>query len=80
MLMTPQLSYFVAEDLLASAMMLGARGSYSSQVCTNPAFMLTLFGHAAHGNGKCLATIAVAHVAATSRNFLGLEDQFTVTP
>jgi 4-hydroxy-tetrahydrodipicolinate synthase len=46
LLMTPQLSYFVSEDLLGSAMMLGARGSYSSLVCTNPKFMLTLYEHA----------------------------------
>ena len=42
----PELSFFVAEDLLVSAMMLGARGSYSSLVCTNPEFMLTLYEHA----------------------------------
>ena len=40
---TPELSYFVKEDYLVSAMMLGARGSYSSIVCTNPHFMLDLF-------------------------------------
>jgi len=42
-LATPQLSYFVGESLLASAMMLGARGSYSSIIATNPAFMLKMF-------------------------------------
>jgi dihydrodipicolinate synthase/N-acetylneuraminate lyase len=45
LLMTPELSYFVSEDLLVSAMMLGARGSYSSLVCTDPNFMLTLYEH-----------------------------------
>jgi len=40
---TPELSYFVAENFLISAMMLGARGSYSSVVCTNPHFMLKMF-------------------------------------
>jgi dihydrodipicolinate synthase/N-acetylneuraminate lyase len=40
---TPELSYFVGEDLLVSAMQLGARGSYSSMVCTNPTFMQELF-------------------------------------
>lgn len=49
LLATPGLSYFVAEDLLASAVMLGARGSYSSLVCTNPSFMLSLYDHTAHG-------------------------------
>src|SRR5262249_1617852 len=44
----PQLSFFVAETLLVSAMMLGARGCYSSLICTNPEFMLTLYEHAAH--------------------------------
>jgi len=39
----PGLSYFVAENLLVSAMQLGARGSYSSLVCTNPNFMLRMF-------------------------------------
>jgi 4-hydroxy-tetrahydrodipicolinate synthase len=43
---TPALSYFVGEDLLVSAMQLGARGSYSSMVCTNPSFMQELFAHA----------------------------------
>lgn len=41
--LTPDLSYFVAENLLVSAMMLGARGVYSSVVCTNPNFMLKVF-------------------------------------
>lgn len=50
MLTTPQLSYFVGEDLLVSAIMLGARGSYSSLVCTNPEFMLALYNHAASGH------------------------------
>mgnify|MGYP001029501794 CR=1 FL=1 len=49
LLLTPQLSYFVGENLLVSAMMLGARGSYSSLVCTNPTFMLTMYDCAAGG-------------------------------
>jgi dihydrodipicolinate synthase/N-acetylneuraminate lyase len=48
-LLTPQLSYFVAENLLVSAMMLGARGSCSSLIATNPPFMLKLYEHAAKG-------------------------------
>jgi dihydrodipicolinate synthase/N-acetylneuraminate lyase len=39
----PGLSFFVAENLLVSAMMLGAKGSYSSVVCTNPQWMGRLF-------------------------------------
>jgi galactonate dehydratase len=35
---------------------------------------------AIHGNGGVLATIAAAHVAAASRNFLGLEYHFIETP
>jgi galactonate dehydratase len=34
---------------------------------------------AMHGNGGCLATIAAAHVAAASRNFVGLEYHFIET-
>ncbi len=48
LLMTPQLSYFVGENLLASAMMLGARGCYSALVYTNPEFTLTMYDHAAN--------------------------------
>ena len=43
--LTPQLSYFVAENLLASAAMLGAKGSCSSLIATNPSFMLKMYGH-----------------------------------
>ncbi len=35
---------------------------------------------AVHGNGGALATIAAAHAAAASRNFLGLEYHFIETP
>ena len=48
-MLTPTLSYFVSETLLASGMMLGARGAYSALVYTNPRFMLTLYEHAANG-------------------------------
>ena len=41
--LTPDLSYFVGENLLVSAMQIGACGCYSSIVCTNPNFMLRLF-------------------------------------
>ena len=43
MTMTPALSYFVGEDMLVAAMQFGARGSYSSIVCMNPDFMLTMY-------------------------------------
>jgi 4-hydroxy-tetrahydrodipicolinate synthase len=45
----PHLSFFVAENLLASAMQLGARGTYSSLVSVNPQFMLNMYEHAAAG-------------------------------
>ena len=48
-MMTPNLSYFVAENLLVSAMQLGARGSYSSLVATNPTFMLDMYAKAEAG-------------------------------
>lgn len=43
MRLTPQLSYFAGENLLVSAMMLGAKGSYSSVVATNPSYMLNMY-------------------------------------
>lgn len=48
-LLAPRLSFFVAEDLLISGMMLGARGSYSSLIFTDPRFMLTMHEHGANG-------------------------------
>jgi dihydrodipicolinate synthase/N-acetylneuraminate lyase len=47
--LTPGLSYFVSENVLVSAMQVGARGCYSSLVCTNPDFMLKLFDLAQAG-------------------------------
>ena len=49
MMMTSGLSYFVAENLLASAMQLGARGCYSSLVSTNPKYMLDMYSKAEAG-------------------------------
>lgn len=46
---TPNLSYFVGEPLLASGMMIGARGAYSAIVNTNPKVMPSLYEHAANG-------------------------------
>ncbi len=48
--LTPELSYFVGENLLILAMMFGARGCCSSLVATNPAFMLTMYARAAEGH------------------------------
>ena len=62
LLLTPELSYFVGENLLVSAMMLGARGSYSSLICTNPSFTLTMYAHAA--NGRWQEAIELQKVAA----------------
>ena len=44
----PNLSFFVGENLLVTAMQLGARGSCSSIVCANPEFMLKVFDLAEH--------------------------------
>ncbi len=41
--LTPELSYFVGEPLLASAMQIGARGCYSSLVLTRPQLMRRYF-------------------------------------
>jgi len=49
MLATPMLSYFVGENLLVSAMQVGAKGSYSSLIATNPAYMQKLYSLAASG-------------------------------
>ena len=49
LMMTPHISYFVGEDMLASAMQLGARGSYSSMILTNPKFMLDMYAKAEAG-------------------------------
>jgi len=43
----PQLSFFVGENMLASAGMLGARGTYSSLIGTDPSWMLKLYGYVA---------------------------------
>jgi len=48
--MTPGLSYFVGENLLASAMQLGVRGSYSSLIATDPQFMLEMYDRAVAGD------------------------------
>ena len=45
-LMTPQLSYFVAETLLVSGMQIGARGCYSSLIATDPKFTLDMYAKA----------------------------------
>ncbi len=45
-MVTPGLSYFVIETVLVSSMLLGARGSYSSLVYTNPQLSLTMYDHA----------------------------------
>ena len=62
MMMTPQLSYFVGEGLLASCMALGARGSCSSLISTDPEFTLTFYDHAAHG--RWTEAFAMQQVAA----------------
>jgi dihydrodipicolinate synthase/N-acetylneuraminate lyase len=43
LLLTPNLSYFVGENLLVSGMQIGAKGCYSSIVCMRPDFVLKMF-------------------------------------
>lgn len=45
--MNPDMSFFVGENILASCMQIGARGCYSSVVCTNPEITLGMYDHAA---------------------------------
>jgi dihydrodipicolinate synthase/N-acetylneuraminate lyase len=47
--LTPALAYFVGENLLVSAMLLGARGCTSSLVLANADFVLSMYAHAAEG-------------------------------
>jgi len=46
LILTENLSYFVGENLLGSAMQLGVRGCYSSLVSTNPRYMLDFYAKA----------------------------------
>ncbi len=80
--MTPGLSYFVSENFLASAMMLGARGSYSSLVCTNPEFMLTMYGHAVNGRwAKAINMQKIAHkFFSDAELFIRNRDEGTIDP
>ena len=68
--LTPQLSYFVAENLLVSAMQFGGRGSYSSVVCMNPLYMQTLFSLAESGQWNQ----AIAMQGRLNTFFNGLEE------
>ena len=45
--MNPDISFFVAENLLVSCMHIGARGCYSSIVSTNPEITLNMYNQAA---------------------------------
>ena len=50
--LTPGLSYFVVETLLVSAMLIGARGCYSSLVATNPSYVLEMYAKARTGKWR----------------------------
>lgn len=82
LLLTPRLSYFVAENLLVSAMILGAPGSCSSLIATNPPFMLKLYDHAA--NGRWAEAIRMQQVAsrffADSAAFIESRGEGTMDP
>ena len=47
---TPEVAYYVAEPFLVSGMQIGARGSCSSLVATDPNYMLKYYDCAAQGN------------------------------
>jgi dihydrodipicolinate synthase/N-acetylneuraminate lyase len=47
--LNPGISFLVGENLLASGMLVGARGSCSSMVFTDPSFMLSFYERAAAG-------------------------------
>lgn len=58
----PQLSFFVAENMLASGAMLGARGTYSSLIGTDPSWMLKMYDHCANGEwNEAIAMQKTAH-------------------
>ncbi len=61
--MTPEISYFVGEEMLASGMLIGARGSYSSLCFTDPALMLNLYKTAA--SGKWAEAVRLQRLMAT---------------
>lgn len=73
MRLTPNLSYFVVESCLVSAMQLGARGCYSSLIATNPKWVLDMFEKAQQGQWE-QAIKMQQHV---SRFFNELEDFIT---
>lgn len=50
--LTPGLSYFVGEALLVSCMLMGARGSYSSLIATNPSYVLGMYDKAVAGKWR----------------------------
>jgi len=59
--LNPGLAFFVGENLLASGMLVGARGSCSSLISTNPKFILSLYDHAAEGRwGEAAAMQKIA--------------------
>ena len=71
LLLNPGLSYFIGESLLVSAMLLGARGCYSSLVATNPNFMLEMYGLAKSGQWR-----KATHMQQREANFLAEVDRF----
>ena len=55
--LNPGVSYFVGENLLVSGMLVGARGSCSSLISTNPKVILTLYERAAAGRWEEAAAL-----------------------
>lgn len=79
---TPDLSYFVAETFLASAMQLGARGSYSSIVGTDPDFMLRFYECAKEGDwDKAIKTQKhIAQFYTDAMAFIGNRNEGFIDP
>ena len=79
MLKTPNLSYFVGENMLVSAMQLGARGCYSSLIFTNPDYILDMFTKADAGqwdDAVIMQQQALKHKLLIEREYLNLILQF----
>lgn len=78
----PQLGFYVAENLLASGMMLGAIGSCSSLVSTNAAWMLEYYDHARNGRWDTAITMqkTAAQFFEDAANFIADRGEGAIDP
>jgi dihydrodipicolinate synthase/N-acetylneuraminate lyase len=81
-LATPQLAYFVGENLLVSGLQIGARGCCSSLVLANPAFVLNMHALAEAGRWEEAIRIQqrVARFFAEAEAFLGERGEGCIDP